>query len=311
MRFRDCFRVLPLLLVSLAAALPANLNSLSTSDVLESRAAPDNGGIKAPIAAAWLYMTDSQDYNSVPDTWNTIDFSLVDVLYVAPFGLQADGTFGLYNSQKTGPLNHRFEWVLQKARSQNKNIKVLASQFYGGKLGKSTTYGYDWSSLKDDAAIKKYTSSVADFVKKSQNTNGGIDGFDVDFESSNVIASAAKILSQIRSKLDALGGKYYITVSPSVTDYLKEAKDSIDFVNMQNYAGGYGLEVESFTAIGFKSTQLLFGICPEAACQTRPIDYVKNQVKTKKLAGVHLWRLDSSNYKHELDWQKQIFNFLH
>jgi len=42
-------------------------------------------------------------------------------LNIGPAGVQADGTFGLYNSLATGDLANRFKWVIATARSQNPN----------------------------------------------------------------------------------------------------------------------------------------------------------------------------------------------
>lgn len=269
--------------------------------------------IVPPIAAAWMYLSDDQQYNTIPPTWSSIDFKDVDVLFVGPAGVQADGTFGLYNSAATGPLANRFKWVLQTARGQNPNIKIIVSQWWGSGDG---IWGKALDSLKTDAAIREYTASVAAFLATYLGVSGGVDGYDIDYESNNVVSGAPTILSQIRSGLDALGKvsggrQFYVTVSPAATTYLSEALPSLSYVNMQNYAGGYYLTPQDFTALGLQPQQLLFGICPETNCKTRSVPYVEAQYTQNDLAGIHLWRLNSDNYEEEGQVQAQVYSFLH
>jgi hypothetical protein len=277
-----------------------------------AKAAAGNG-ITLPISTAWLYMADDQAYNQIPAYWSKIDFSNVDVLVVGPAGIQADGTFGLYNSARTGNLANRFKWVIQTARARNPRIKIIVSQWWGNGTG---IWGNALSALKSGADIQKYTSSVHDFLAAYLNTAGGIDGYDIDYESNNVSSNTTAITQQIREQLSRLskatGGRpFYLTVSPASTAYLKDAVGSLSFVNMQTYAGGSGLTPQNFLALGLKSTQLLYGICPETNCGTPTLDQVKQAYTANKLAGIHLWRLNSDNYQYEGQVQRQVYNFLH
>jgi hypothetical protein len=54
---------------------------------------------------------------------------------VGPAGVQANGTFGLYNSVRTGDLANRFKWILRTARAQNPRIKIIVSQWWGDGTG--------------------------------------------------------------------------------------------------------------------------------------------------------------------------------
>jgi hypothetical protein len=275
--------------------------------------------ITPPVAAAWLYMADDQAYNTIPAFWSNIDFTKVDVLFVGPVGIQADGTFGLYKSAQTGDLATRFKWVITTARRQNPKIRIIASQWWsdGSNFTDNTTiWGRPLSVLTSDADVAKYTGSAVAFVKSYLGTGGGIDGYDIDYESYNVVARAPQIVAQIKAGLAVLSKsprsfrKFYVTVSPSDTTYLKAAAPSIDYVNMQTYEGGWDLTPQSFTALGFKPLQLLYGICPETNCATRSIGYVEQQYKQYGLAGIHLWRLNS-NYVYEGQVQAQVYQFLH
>lgn len=76
-----------------------------------------------------MYLSDDLNYTTVPPKWSEVSFATVDLLLIAPLGIQDDGKSNLYKSPKTGPLTHRFSWVLQKARSEDPGIKIFASQF--------------------------------------------------------------------------------------------------------------------------------------------------------------------------------------
>lgn len=269
--------------------------------------------IEIPISAAWMYMSDDQQYNSIPAAWSNINFKDVDVLYVGPAGVQSDGSFGLYNSAETGDLANRFTWIIQTARSQNPDIKIIVSQWWGQG---ETIWGYALDVLSTDAAISQYTDSVAAFLQSYLSVSGGVDGYDIDYESNNVISNISTITSQIRTNVDTLsnanGGRpFYLTVSPATTAYLSTAVTSLNFVNMQTYAGGIGLTPQNFTELGLKSQQLLYGICPETDCFTPTVAEAESQYTENNLAGIHLWRLNSDNYVYENQVQAQIYSFLH
>jgi hypothetical protein len=269
--------------------------------------------IELPISTAWMYMSDDQQYNTIPPTWSDINLKDVDLLNVGPAGVQSDGSFGLYNSAETGDLANRFTWIIQTARSQNPNIKIIVSQWWGDGDG---IWGSALDSLTTDAAISKYTDTVAAFLQSYLSVSGGVDGYDIDYESNNVVSSVSTITSQIRAKMDALsnanGGRpFYLTVSPADTTYLNTAVTSLSFVNMQTYAGGSYLSPQDFTELGLESQQLLYGICPETNCQTPSVAQAEAAYTDNNLAGIHLWRLNSDNYIEEGQVQAQIYSFLH
>ena len=144
--------------------------------------------IQLPISTAWMYMSDDQFYKTIPPLWSNINFKQVDVLNVGPGGIQPDGTFGLYNTALTGDLANRFKWIINTARSQNPNIKIIISQWWGSGL---YIWGRALDSLQSDAAVSKYTDSVAAFLGGYLNFSGGVDGYDIDYESNNVVPPPA------------------------------------------------------------------------------------------------------------------------
>jgi hypothetical protein len=146
--------------------------------------------------------------------------------------------------------------------------------------------------------------------------SGGVDGYDIDYENNNVVDTIPTIISEIRTKLDLLsrenGGRpFYLTVSPDNTEHLDKVVHSLNFVNMQTYDGGIALKVDDFTGLGLKPQQLLYGICPETGCTTHTVSEVESAYTENKLAGIHLWRLNSRNYSEEGHVQDQIYRFLH
>jgi hypothetical protein len=267
-------------------------------------------GITTPIAATWIYMSDDQNYTTIPQTWSNINFRPVDVLFVGPGGVQADGTFGLYNSTETGPLAHRFEWVLDTARRHNPDIKIIISQWWGNGTG---VFGDTINSLETNRSIDVYAESVGKFVEEWH-----LDGYDVDYENGNLREDFGVLAKGVRGSLDkasqASGGKpLYFTVSPVITFFLEEAVKYIDYVNAQTYAGGisFSSSIGDFFNLGFKPEQILYGMCVEDGCQSPSLEKVQEEYVKGKLAGIHLWRLNSDNMTEQALTQAKIHAFLH
>lgn len=69
--------------------------------------------------------------------------------------------------------------------------------------------------LKNNSAdIEQYAKSVKSFFDKWANVAGGIDGHDIDYESSNVQTSTPKVLREVRTQLNQLGRDFRVTASP-------------------------------------------------------------------------------------------------
>lgn len=270
----------------------------------------------APIAAAWFYLSDTHDYREIPADWSHIAFDKVDVLYVGPSGIQDDNRFGLYDSEATGPLRHRFEWLAERARQDNPDIKIVISQWWGnGQL----VWGKPLSSLTDEATIQTYAQSVAEFMAYYQTYNNGryaLDGFDIDYEDNNVTATFPRLAVVLKEALQDVSARYgktfRLTLSPADGDYLDAASLApFDYINMQSYAGGMDIPPEAFLELGVPANKILFGICPESNCDTFSVTEVLDTYRRYGLAGIHLWRLNSDNYVYEDQVQRQIHAALH
>ncbi|TPX12887.1 uncharacterized protein E0L32_006767 [Thyridium curvatum] len=272
-----------------------------------------------PIAGAWLYLSDDANYNTIPAEWSAINFANVDALFIGPAGIQADGSFGLFSSNTTGPLANRFQWALETARAQNPAIKIAISQWWGQG---QKTWGLPLSALIDEAsnsttseAVDAYAASVRAFFQQWAPVAGGLDGFDVDYEDNNLVPFIGYLFGQVRQQLSGLtastGREYWVTVSPSDTDYLETAASSLSYVNMQTYAGGVNLTPEDFLNIGYRKDQLLYGVCPETNCPGPTVAEAEGVYTKYSMAGIHVWRLNSDNYVYEGQVQKQVYDFLH
>ena len=302
-----------LVLLGCGADQPDQPRGMADSGSGGSDQQSDQSQLSRPIVTAWMYLADDQDYAQIPKSWSSINFRTADVLNVGPAGVQRDGTFGFYESRKTGDLANRFEWVLRNARAQNPDIKIIVSQWWG--YG-DDIWGQPLSALRSDKHVKKYTKSVGGFLAEYLDKSGGVDGYDIDYEDNNISARTEDITSQIRTEFDALsqdqqGRRFYQTVSPSTTGYLGDAVDHVDYVNMQTYDGGMGLIPRFFLSLGFTSDQLLYGICPETDCPTPSIEEAEAAYKENDLAGIHVYRLNSGNQQEEGEVQNRVYELLH
>ena len=293
-----------------------------------------------PMAGAYIFLADNPEptdpskyYDYIPPAWSNIDFTTVDVLYVGPGGVQyEDGRFGLYDSEKKdslatkqiGSLATRFSWVVENARKQNPNIKIMISQWPNseGEQADGRYWGFDWSKLIGqtpvitDSNITNYADSVKAFVKEWD-----IDGYDIDYEPQNIMERAPDILSSIRTKLDALskdsdGRPFYVTACANDNTYLAKAVPSLSIVNMMTYP--YGGSITSlFTSLGMTVDQLTRGFCAEldSGCDAKLSPAIEAFNK-EKLAGIFQWRLNSpeymkTGYAEEKEFQRQIYDAIH
>jgi len=270
----------------------------------------------APIAAAWFYLSDNHDYRNIPAEWQQITFDKVDVLYVGPGGIQEHNDFGLFDSAQTGPLRHRFEWLVDQARRYNPDIKIVISQWWGNG---QDVWGKPLSALQGEDALNAYVQSVADFISYYQTYEGGryaLDGFDIDYEDNNVTADFPALAHKLKDALQVLSSQYgkplRLTLSPAAGEYLNpDSLAPFDYINMQSYAGGMDIPPEAFLQESVPASKILYGICPETNCDTYDEEDVLAKYRQYGLAGVHLWRLNSDNHVYEGQVQQRIYSALH
>eukprot|EP00421_Protoceratium_reticulatum_P073867 CAMPEP_0168428168 /NCGR_PEP_ID=MMETSP0228-20121227/36721_1 /TAXON_ID=133427 /ORGANISM="Protoceratium reticulatum, Strain CCCM 535 (=CCMP 1889)" /LENGTH=286 /DNA_ID=CAMNT_0008442225 /DNA_START=71 /DNA_END=931 /DNA_ORIENTATION=+ len=234
------------------------------------------------VTASWMYLAETE-----ADWWYTVPFAQVDVLYIAPAGIQRSqgGRFGMLPELET-----KFVKVAAAARKANPSIRLLVSQWWGE--GKEDVWGESLAKLGD---INAYARSVASFVEQHC-----LDGFDIDYEGGNVLDDFTPLATALRSALDSSKPGLLLTVSPDEAGGLtSESLRHVDYVNMQSYAGGNGLAPSKFTGLGFPSTSLIYGICPESNCAGPSAESACSTVKASGLGGIHVWRLNSDNHDAE------------
>ena len=288
-----------------------------------------------PLLTSTILIEDKDSklgWDFIPDKFKLLRFDTVDILNIAPFFIieDQDFIFGGYGGTKdnpTGLLTKQFEWIVRTARLQNPNVKIIVEQFYGNEG--------NYLKLDNEEKIGKYTDSVAHFLSLWQNktyhdaaTNKTVslrvDGYDVDYEwtkenAGNQQPWAPEVLSQIRSKVDALNASpnYLVTLTPAsttgLTDSGKDLSKVFDYVVMQNYDGGSGTTPDHYLQAipGLKPSQLIFGITAEVVERNlgtvRSIDAAisafqkeyKGTTETGPLAGLFVWRLNSDDWVFE------------
>ena len=247
-------------------------------------------------------------------------------------------------NNRTGIFTQRFERVIREARTQNRNIKIIALQFYGGG---------DFSVLDTAEKREKYTDSVKDFLvewqHKTYHLKGGtiiplrVDGYDVEYEwdfvdgqqvPGNQTEMATTILTQIRSKVDVLGKtpSFQVSITPASPENLNitpedpkhldkvpTLAEQLDYVNMQNCSGGKGLGPTAYKEAipGLKSSQILYGIDVEVPSERNEADVQSLDSVLKKvqdngpLGGVMVWRLNSDNWVFQNMLHAALLNRIH
>ena len=263
----------------------------------------------------------------------TIRFDAVDVLHLGHFITTKDGLFdfGVVDRSKDGvgkgTIAKRFEHIVKVARSMNPNIEILVEQMYSGGEGFDNLEKWDDAAGKIDekatlAMVDKYTSSVRDFLQtwqaKPNGTYNGksismrIDGYDCDHEGTTVRECTKDVLSQLRTKLNALTEQdtqkrpFIIGLTPARSDAFldKSMAKSCDIINMQRYSGGKWTMPEAYLdAIdGLVPGKLTYGIEIETLKANSDVnDTIEKLAKIPamtvrggKLRGLWTWRLGSN-----------------
>lgn len=109
--------------------------------------------------------------------------------------------------------------------------------------------------------IKHYAASMAKFLQSYHDiklsTLGGkgqvsarIDGYDVDLKDDTLVKSLPEILHEVRKSIDALNlssPAIVASITPCSLQHLDATvAKSCDYINMQNYDGGYGTSPRSY-----------------------------------------------------------------
>ena len=204
----------------------------------------------------------------------------------------------------------------------------MATHWYGDDVD-----GMGLGGLKTDDQISKFTDSVASVLKASQSqtltldsgktVSARIDGYDVDVEENSLEPQLAKVMSQVRSKLDAVSKSppFYVSITPASTTYLGHTSlaTSLNSLNMQNYDGGTSTSPQNYLdAIpGLKPQQLAYGMTAEKTMVNTEtsldsiLSAYKVGVDNANFAGLWMWRLNSDNSIYESAVLATIYEQVH
>lgn len=258
-------------------------------------------------------MCDDQQYQTNPPSyWKPINFKTVDVLFIAAAGLQNDGTFGLFGEGTQNPLSTRFKYVVDTARAQNSSIKIIVCQFMGSA---PTIWGYDLTELnnrqqKDPQAITKYVNSVKAFLD-----HWNLDGYDVDYETTNKVSNINDILSKIHGSFQGASRPLVVTLTTDNLEFINATTVTVvDYLCIMEYGAGYSRSPSEFQQIGWPMSRIVYGVCGEIPDSSHTVAEAVSSSNTNKLAGIFNWRLasgDANAQASEADWQQQIHSAVH
>ncbi|KAG8526587.1 uncharacterized protein KY384_008788 [Bacidia gigantensis] len=266
--------------------------------------------------------------------------------YASFFINSNDYSFAL-STVTNGDLTNRFKWVIQSARTQNPNIKIIALQFYGEPAAPPGQA--DFRIFNNNLnSIGTYADSVANSINTWYNATlpsipaGGddvsarINGWDVDVEYGTMQPPLPKILVAVRTSLNNLsaklgttpggGGapKFSVSITPAWTNYLNDPSvaQSVDYIIMQNYDGGrFTLPLNYTQAIPrLTYSKLNWGFSSETPNKnaTFPFPLVKQLIldaafeATSESRGIWTWRINTPDtYPYENIFQVWLYNIAH
>ncbi|KAM7191207.1 hypothetical protein V8F20_009385 [Naviculisporaceae sp. PSN 640] len=272
--------------------------------------------IRRPIAAAhFMIFPEGKDPTVIPTAWADIRFDAVDILYIHGFSTNQNGELALgYYKDTHYDLHFWLDWILKTARKANPDIKIFAQQNY----------------LKDDILnkgpgfYKIYAESVPTLLEKLH-----LDGFDYDYEPGQVHEDVIRLFTDIHTQCSKKG--FLTSISPSETmglftrtstaEDLANVRNCFDHVNVQTYDGGLHDDnsLEAWLRV-FPADRILVGINPEQSGNPNKAipsvqqteDWYKNgDGRGNRLAGFHLWRLNSDVLLWENATQVMVYDYLH
>lgn len=273
-------------------------------------------------------------WNTIPESWATTRFDAIDVLFISPFHVKP-GDLSLQLGDGVD-LFERFNWVIRAARSKNPNIILILEQFYheypngipptdfqlfNGDSGKINSFANTISSF-----IESYYNKTLPNISGAGEVSARIQGYDVDVESSTGQGDLSPILAAVRLSLDDLShklgsSKFSVSITPAWTNQLKPTiAQSCDYINMQNYSGGYDTFPDKYLRDipGLKQEQLAWGFNSEEPDRNTPIckQFLGMKSKAQEVAnghfvGTYTWRINSDNHDYENIYQVWLYNLVH
>jgi hypothetical protein len=270
-------------------------------------------------------------WDSIPEAWKSVRFDAMDVLFISPIFINTNDKSIMISTAKDGQsLVERFKWIIRAARSANANVKIILEQFFGQCPG-----GSDFRTIEDsEQAIHKFAMSVGNFMEQwyghrlpsidgTTSVSARIDGYDVDVEEGTMVEALPKILAAVRGILNVSGQKlrhrFSVSITPAWTRHLNgSVAQSCDYINMQNYDGGKGMDPDEFLRAvpGLKREQLAWGFSSEQPWLNTAQSFAEVEAKVREVinnsyVGVWTWRINSNNNAYENMFQVWLYNLVH
>lgn len=279
-----------------------------------------------------------KDASEIPPEWYLARFDTTDILYVCSFFVlprqdpvtrRPTYKFGLQDGEADngwlGSYKTRYEWVVTKARTQNPDIRIIAGMMMWKDAEENPLHIQDLNVLQTPESRAEFVTSVKELLlEKSKETylnsagdavSARIDGFDIDLEFGNLQPYLPEVLAELRSAFDSIGPslKLYLSVTPAGTDCLDNScAASLDYLNMQNYDGGWGTGPEEYREKmpDLKHSQMLWGLSsedPGGLNRCTSVEDAVGRCKELGLGGVMAWRLNSINWVYQQMLQIKLY----
>lgn len=294
-----------------------------------------------PLVATYWLLADGampHDPSVIPPQWQFARFDTTDILFICSFFVlprqdpvtgKTTYKFGLQDGEADngwlGRYENRYKWVVAEARTQNPRIRIIAGMMMWTDSTVNPLHIDDLGVLQAPESRTEFATSVKDLLlgtsKETYVNSAGvavsarIDGFDIDVEGGNCQTYLPEFLAKQRSAFDSVGPsqKLYLSVTPAGIDHLDNScAASLDYLNMQNYDGGWGTGPEDYQEQipALKSAQMLWGMSserPEELNKCTSVEDAVSRCKSLGLGGVMTWRLDSSNWVYQQMLQIQLY----
>lgn len=265
--------------------------------------------------------------NEIPDEWHFARFDSTDVLYIcSPWILrgshQDELGFGFEGGTKDdgwlGIWATRYKWLVAEARTQNPGTRLhlCMMMWYDDKvrhisdlncLGDDPTKHAKFAAAVKNFLVQKHDQQYANSL--GQDVPAHVDGFDIDIENGNIQDYLPSVLRHLRDAFDSIGHlqKFYLSICPfRPSDLTEDCATACDYINMQNYDGGYWYNQQNYLSAlqKLKPSQLMWGICSEhPGALNNPecasVDDALRICKDHGLGGVWTWRLNSQNWVYQ------------
>lgn len=210
-------------------------------------------------------------------------------VYVAQFTNWRDNDFPLDPNDTD---TDRVKLIVKTARAKNPSIKIVISLGWG---------------TNDAGNAASTPGPFADSVRAIVQTYG-LDGFDIDYESTDVEASDMLVLAQqLQQSLGKVTPKrdMVMTITPAQTDGLDNSVlQAFTYTMPQTYDhGGNGTTVDWYEEQLGSFNRIVYGLNSEGYIgESDDPEKFADEAKSNKAAGIFAWRLDNDSVNQQTNY---------